>query len=131
DADQRRLAGAVGAEQRQNLAAADVEIDRFQRIDAGAVGLAQPADREDRVAHSIGPGSAGAASSFISPWRISIGMLAAANRKVRGSAPHSLNPTQKLVELLRHTSSLSTAMKPKKNAQFRVSLVHPSSFRPG
>ena len=31
DADQRRLAGAVGSQQRENLAAADLEIDVLQR----------------------------------------------------------------------------------------------------
>src|SRR6185503_15815738 len=105
--------------------------DRLQRLDAGAVGLAELADREDWVAHSTGPGSAGTASSFINPWRSSIGMLAAANRKVRGSAPHSLNPTQKSVELLRQTASLRTAMKAKNTAQLRVSLVQPTSSKPG
>ena len=103
----------------------------LQRVDAGAVGLAQAADREDRVAHSTGPGSAGTASSLHQAVRSSIGMLAAANRKVRGIAPHSLNPIQKSVELLRQTASLRTAMKAKKIAQLRVSLVQPSSSRPG
>jgi hypothetical protein len=58
-------------------------------------------------------------------------MLAAANRKVRGIAPHSLNPTQKSVELLRHTASLRAARKRKKIAQLRVSFRQPSSSRPG
>ena len=58
-------------------------------------------------------------------------MLAAANRKVRGSAPQSLNPIQKLVVVCRHTASLRMAMKTKKIAQLRVSLVQPGSSRPG
>ena len=32
DADQRRLAGAVGAEQRENLAAPDVEVDALSAL---------------------------------------------------------------------------------------------------
>jgi hypothetical protein len=32
DADQRGLAGAVGAEQGKNLAAPDVQVDVFQRL---------------------------------------------------------------------------------------------------
>ena len=33
DVDHRRLAGAIGTEKRENLAFADVEIDRLQRLD--------------------------------------------------------------------------------------------------
>ena len=39
DADQRGLAGAVRPEQGEDLAAPDVEIDVFQRLEAGAIGL--------------------------------------------------------------------------------------------
>src|SRR3546814_1856306 len=41
DADQGRLAGAVGAEQGENLAAADLRIDVLQRPEAGGVGLGE------------------------------------------------------------------------------------------
>ena len=46
--DRRRLAGAVGAEQREDLAAADVEV---QPVDGGgvAVALDQPPDRDRRL----------------------------------------------------------------------------------
>src|SRR3546814_19070123 len=56
DADQRRLARAVGAEQRENLAAFDVEIDRLQRAEATVIGLADARDRRDR---EIGRASGG------------------------------------------------------------------------
>ena len=39
DADQRRLAGAVGAEQREDLAAPDLEVDVLERLEARGVGL--------------------------------------------------------------------------------------------
>ena len=39
DVDQRRLAGAVRPEQRENLAAADVQVDALQRLEAAGVGL--------------------------------------------------------------------------------------------
>ena len=42
---QRRFAGAVGADQGDDLAGIDVEIDALQRLDL-AVGRAQAADRE-------------------------------------------------------------------------------------
>ena len=41
DADQRGLAGAVRPQQREDLAAPDVEIDVVQRLETGAVGLGQ------------------------------------------------------------------------------------------
>ena len=44
DADQRRLAGAVGAEQRENLAVADFQVDVLERLKAGGVGLVQMRD---------------------------------------------------------------------------------------
>jgi hypothetical protein len=49
DLHQRRLAGAVVAEQRVDLAAADREVDAAQRLEAGK-GLREPARFED-VAH--------------------------------------------------------------------------------
>src|SRR5438093_1200559 len=91
DVDQRRLAGAVRPEKSEDLAALDVEVYGFERVGPGAVGLAKLPDREDGIAHSTGPGSAGTASSFMRPCLRSIGMFAAANRKVRGRAPQSLN----------------------------------------
>jgi hypothetical protein len=55
DADQRGLAGAIGAEQREDLAAADVEVDVVQRDMARCIGLAQPGDGDDRWhAHIVG-----------------------------------------------------------------------------
>src|SRR5690606_9048188 len=47
DADQGGLAGAVGAEQGEDLAALDVEVDGLERRVAAGVGLAQAADRDD------------------------------------------------------------------------------------
>jgi hypothetical protein len=35
DADQRRLAGAVGAEQRKDFAAPDLQVNVLQRVEAG------------------------------------------------------------------------------------------------
>src|SRR5262245_37439059 len=73
--DQRLLAGAVGPEQRENLAPIDVEVDRLQRVDAGAVGFPEAADGENRLAHSTGASST---TSFFesgsNPCRRSIGM---------------------------------------------------------
>ncbi len=39
DADQRRLACAIGTEQRKNLSAANVQVDALERFEAGGVGL--------------------------------------------------------------------------------------------
>ena len=47
DADQRRLAGAVGAEQREDLAAADLEVDVLESVEAGGVGLGDAGDGDD------------------------------------------------------------------------------------
>ena len=47
DADQRRLAGAVGAEQGEDLATFDVEIDLLQRPEPGRVGLGEIFDGND------------------------------------------------------------------------------------
>src|SRR5690606_28308745 len=47
DADQRGLAGAVRAEQREYLAAGDVEVYGFQCLVAGRVGLLQAAYADD------------------------------------------------------------------------------------
>ena len=49
DVDQRRLAGAVGPEQREDLALADLEIDVLQRLEAGLVDLRQMGDGDDRL----------------------------------------------------------------------------------
>ena len=46
---QRGLAGTVGAEQRDPLAAVDVQVDAEQRLVAVGVGEGEPADVEDRV----------------------------------------------------------------------------------
>ena len=48
DADQRRLAGAVRAEQREDLALADLEVDALQRLQARGVGLGQAGNGDDR-----------------------------------------------------------------------------------
>ena len=45
DLDERGLAGAVRAEQREHLAAADLEVDAVERLHA-VVGLAQAADAD-------------------------------------------------------------------------------------
>src|SRR5207248_6866959 len=50
DLDERRLAGAVRAEQADELSLLDVEVDAVQRLDA-PVSLAQAPDRE-RLAHA-------------------------------------------------------------------------------
>ena len=47
DADQRGLAGAVRPEQRENLAAADVQVDALERLEAGGIGLGQILDGDD------------------------------------------------------------------------------------
>ena len=46
DVDQRGLAGAVRAQQRENLAAADLEIDVLERVEAGGVGLGKTRNGE-------------------------------------------------------------------------------------
>jgi len=47
DVDQRGLAGAVRAEQREDLAALDLEVDALQRLQAGGVALFERADGKD------------------------------------------------------------------------------------
>ena len=49
DADQRRLAGAVRAQQRKNLATANIEVDALQSPQAGGVSLRNVGDRNDRL----------------------------------------------------------------------------------
>ncbi len=49
DADQRGLAGAVGTQQREDLALADLEVDALERLQARGVGLGQAAHRQDDV----------------------------------------------------------------------------------
>src|SRR5690606_26393387 len=55
---QRRLAGAVGADQRDDLAAVDVDVDAAQRDDLAVIGL-DPAHGQQRaprrVAHRPSP----------------------------------------------------------------------------
>ena len=46
-ADERRFARAIGAQQRENLAAADFEVDVLQRLEAGGVDLAETSDGDD------------------------------------------------------------------------------------
>ena len=46
--DRRRLAGAVGAEQAEHLAGADLEVDALDGLDAARVGLGQPAHLDRR-----------------------------------------------------------------------------------
>ena len=46
DADERRLAGAVGSEQREEIALLDIEIDAFERLDTVLVGLGETANRQ-------------------------------------------------------------------------------------
>ena len=53
DVDQRRLAGAVRPEQREDLAAADLEVDAFERLEARGIGLDQIDDGDDRL-HAAG-----------------------------------------------------------------------------
>ncbi len=48
DADQRRLARAIWAEQGEDLAPADIEVDRLQRLEAGGVDFGQVGDGNDR-----------------------------------------------------------------------------------
>ena len=51
DVDQRGLAGAVRPEQREDLAAADLEVDVLEGVEAGGVGLGKTRDGE----HGHGP----------------------------------------------------------------------------
>src|SRR5690606_32164348 len=41
DADQRRLAGAVGTEQGEDLAAPDLQVDRLERLETRRIRLAE------------------------------------------------------------------------------------------
>src|SRR4029078_5892472 len=47
DADQRRLARAVGTQQREDLAAAYLEVDVLERLETGSKGLGESGDRDD------------------------------------------------------------------------------------
>jgi len=47
DVDQRGLAGAVRAEQREDLALLDLQVDALQRLAAAGVGLGEALDGED------------------------------------------------------------------------------------
>jgi hypothetical protein len=55
DADQGGLAGAVGAEQGEDLAAVDVQVHRLERDVARRIGFSDAADRKDRV-HGVRSG---------------------------------------------------------------------------
>jgi hypothetical protein len=48
DADQRGLARAIGTQQREDLAAPDVEVDVAQRAEARSIGLVELAYGDDR-----------------------------------------------------------------------------------
>src|SRR5688500_894649 len=114
DADHRRLAGAVGAQQCEDLAVLDFEVERLERLQPRRISLAQALDRNGRhhallILHS-GGGAAG--SVFSSSWRpcfISIGMFAAPHTRVAGMKHQSLNATQTSVSVVRQTASLSSA----------------------
>ena len=58
DVEHRGLAGAVGADDRQHLAGADLEADLAQRLDA-AEGEADRLRFEDRLADALSPVHAG------------------------------------------------------------------------
>jgi len=58
-ADERRLASAIRAEQRENLARHDVERDALQRLIPRGIGLGQVLDGDDR-SHRSGLAVAGA-----------------------------------------------------------------------
>src|SRR5262249_2364911 len=66
DADERRLAGAVGPEQREEIPLLDVEVDALQGLDAVPVGLGESADGEGvhggRIRPPQGPDRAGPAT---------------------------------------------------------------------
>jgi hypothetical protein len=46
------LAGPVGAEEREDLAAPDLQIDILERLEAGGVGLREIRDRDDGLHES-------------------------------------------------------------------------------
>src|SRR5262249_39942747 len=73
--------------------------------------------------------SLAAVVSALASYFTSSGYCRAPNRKVAGSAPNSLKLTQKLVEVVRQTISLITAMAKKNRHQRSVSLRQPSSVR--
>ena len=52
DADQRGLARAVRAQQRQYLALFNLQVDALQRLKAGRIGLGQALDGDDGIGHS-------------------------------------------------------------------------------
>ncbi len=49
DTDQRRLAGAVGTQKRENFPTADIQADILQRLKAGVIGFRQVGDGYERV----------------------------------------------------------------------------------
>ena len=67
DRDQRRLARAVGAEQRQDLAAPHLQVDRLERLHRRRlaprrIGLGDPRDAQDGIVHAVRPDDARAAA---------------------------------------------------------------------
>ena len=58
DRDQRRLAGTVGPEQREDLAAADLQVDMLQCLEARGIGLRQVFNCDD-CCHAGGIGRRG------------------------------------------------------------------------
>ncbi len=63
---QGRFAGAIGADQRDDFAVVDIEIDALERDDL-AVGRAQAADRQQRRAHASASSTAATVASSSTP----------------------------------------------------------------
>src|SRR5262249_2586658 len=55
DADQRGLAGGVGPEEREDLAAANVQVDVFEGLESGRIDFGKIGNGDDRL-HSRGFG---------------------------------------------------------------------------
>ena len=60
DVDQRGLAGAVRPQQREDLAAPDLQVDAVQRLESGAIGLGEVGDGYDGGHAGLGG---------LNPWR--------------------------------------------------------------
>src|SRR5690606_18686362 len=80
DADQRGLAGPVWTEQREDLPAADVEVDVLQRLEAARVAFRESADFDDRFGRHAGYRAQGvtARACQSSPWVMPVGVFPAA-----------------------------------------------------
>ena len=91
DADQRRLAGAVRAEQREDLAAPDLEVDVLQRLEAGRVGLRQVGDGDDGLHGADGAEDRAAAGQPAGAGRCSVymGRRPPPSKRWRGQHPTS------------------------------------------